>query len=147
MSTLRLAFPLVALAFLWTSCGNADAQEAGQSSTIAKRQLLSLNFTNNGQHVTATVGQRIEIRLGTVGPKQYSDPQVSSPAIRLESVALDWPPNPGGATLIYMLEAAAEGEAEVKVPITNNWPNLPLTKDLTFAVTIRVRPSAGNLPG
>ena len=96
MTNSRSAVFLVALVFLWTSCGNADAQKVDMSSTSIKQQVLSLNFTNNGQHPAATVGQQIEITLGTVGPKQYGTPQVSSPAIQLESVALAWPPNPAG---------------------------------------------------
>lgn len=73
------------------------------------------------------------------------DPQVSSPAIRLESVALDWPPNPGIATHIYIFKAAAEGEAEVKVPITD-CSNSDLPEGLTFAVRIGVGSSGVNSP-
>jgi hypothetical protein len=134
MTNSRSAFSLVALAFLWASGANAGAQKAGISSTRTQQQVLSLNFTNNGQHVAATVGQQIEIRLGAMAP---CDPQVSSSAIRLESVALDWPPNPGIATHVYIFEAAAEGEAEVKIPITD-CANPELPDGLTFAVTIRV---------
>jgi hypothetical protein len=134
MTNSRSAFSLVTLAFLWICCANAGAQKAGIPSTRAKQPVLSLNFTNNGQHVAATVGQQIEIRLGAMAP---CDPQVSSSAIRLESVALDWPPNPGLATHVYIFEAAAEGQAEVKIPITDcSNPDLP--DGLTFAVTIRV---------
>jgi len=133
MANSRSAFSLVALAFLWTCCANAGAQKAG-TSTSATQQVLSLNFTNNGQRVAATGGQQIEIRLGATAP---CDPQVSSSAIRLESVALDWPPNPGIATRVYIFEAAAEGEAEVRVPITD-CANPDLPDGLTFAVTIRV---------
>src|SRR5439155_12180027 len=50
-------------------------QKADMSSTSIKQQVLSLNFTNNRQHLAATVGQQIEITLGTVGPKQYGTPQ------------------------------------------------------------------------
>jgi hypothetical protein len=134
MTNSRSAFSLVTLAFLWICCANAGAQKAGIPSTRAKQPVLSLNFTNNGQHVAATVGQQIEIRLGAMAP---CDPQVSSSPIRLESVALDWPPNPGLATHAYIFEAAAEGQAEVRIPITDcSNPDLP--DGLTFAVTIRV---------
>ena len=146
MTNSRSAFSWVALAFLWTCCGNANAQTVRISSTGIKQQVLSLNFTNNGQHLAATVGRQIEITLGTVGPKQYGKPEVSSPAIRLESVALDWPPIPSGPTFIYIFEAAAEGEAQVKIPIINA-ENPDLTKQLTFTVMIRVGPTAGNQRG
>src|SRR5580700_7687537 len=133
MASSRSAFSLVALA-LCLSCGNADAQTAGIPSTSVERQVLSLNLTNNGQHLEATVGQQIEISLAAMAA---CDPRVSSAAIRLESVALPWPVNPGLATHIYIFDAAAEGEAEVKVPITD-CPNPDLPDGLTFAVTIRV---------
>jgi hypothetical protein len=140
----RSAF-LVALAFLWTFCRNADAQEAHTSSTSTEPQVLSLNFTNNGQRLDSTVGQQIEITLGTVGPKQYGTPQVSSPAIQLESIALAGPPNPGGSTYIYIFEATAEGEAQIKIPIIHS-ENPDSTKRLTFSLTIHVESPPGNPP-
>jgi len=139
MPTLRVAFPLVGLAFLWASFGKPSAQEASQSSTIAKQQVLSLNYTNNGQHFAAALGQQIEI---TLGAKSACEPQVSSLAIRLESVAEDWPPNPGITTYFYIFDAAAQGEAQVKVPITDcSNPDLP--GGVTFTVTIGVGQAAG----
>jgi len=145
MTNSRSAVFWVALVFLWISCGNADAQKVDMSSTSIKQQVLSLNFTNNGQHLAATVGQQIEITLGTVGPKQYGTPQVSSPAIQLESVALAWPPNPGGPTYVYIFEATAEGEVQVKIPLIYS-ENPDCTKRLTFTVTIHVGPAAGSPP-
>lgn len=139
MTNSRSVFSFVALAFLWACCANAGAQKSVISATRAEQHVLSLNFTNNGQHVAATMGQQIEIRLGAMVP---CDPQVSSSAIRLESVALDWPPNPGLATHVYIFEAAAEGEAEVTIPITDcSNPDLP--GSVTFTVTIRVRRTHG----
>jgi archaellum component FlaF (FlaF/FlaG flagellin family) len=92
------------------------------------------------------VGQQIEITLGTVGGPQYGKPKVSSAAIRLECVALGVPVTPGGPTFIYIFEAAAEGQVQVKVPIINS-NNPEWTKQHTFAVTIRVRPAPGNRRG
>jgi hypothetical protein len=134
---------LVALAFLWTSCGNADAQTARISSTSVKQQVLSLDFTNNRQRLAAGVGQQIEISLGTVGPNQYGTPEISSPAILLESVAQEWPPNPGGPGFVYVFEATSEGEAQIKVPIINGMGGPDLANELDFSVTIRVGPAAG----
>ena len=145
MTKSRPAAFFVAMALLLTSCGNANAQKADMSSSRAKQQVISLIITNNGQHLAATVGQQIEITLGTVGPKQYGTPQVSSPAIRLQSVALAGPPNPGGPTFVYIFETAAGGEAQVKIPVINS-ENPDLTKRLTFTVTIRVGSTAGNPP-
>ncbi len=138
MTNSRSAVFLAALACLWISCGNASAQNVDHSSTSSKPSALSLNFTNNGQRLFAVVGQQIEITLGTVGPKQYGDPEVSSPAIRLESVELAGPQNPGGPTFVYFFEAAAKGEAEVRIPIVNS-EDADSAKRLTFAVTIQIK--------
>ena len=93
--------------------------------------------------MTARVGQQIEISLGTVGPRQYGAPEISTPAIRLVSTAEHWPPNPGGPSLVYIFEAVAEGEAQVKILALNAGP-INYTNDITFTVVIRVEPANGN---
>jgi hypothetical protein len=133
----------VALALLPGVLANAQEVKEDSSLLTSWPGLLSLGFANNGQRVSATVGQRIELTLGTVGPIQWGDPQVSSPAVRLEATA-QGPVNPGGPIFIYMFDAAAEGEAEIKVSIEKP-SNYPSTGHDTFAVTIRVQPASGNL--
>jgi hypothetical protein len=119
-----------------------DAQKVDTSSTSVKQQVLSLDFRNNGEHLTATVGQRIEITLGSYGMNPYGAPQTSSPAVRLESVAQVERPNPfNGAPNIYMFEAAGEGEVQVKFSLITEDPNL--AKQLAFGVTIHVGPGSG----
>jgi hypothetical protein len=140
MPNSRAAVLLVMLAFFPASCGSADAQKGDISAATVRQQLLSLNVTNNGQHLSATVGQRIQITLGTVGPKYYGTPQVSSPAIRLESVELAGQQNPGGPTYVYFFEATAEGEAQVKIPLIDS-ENPDRGKGLTFRRTPAGRPS------
>lgn len=141
MTSSRLAVMLVAPALLGTVCANAEAQKADVSSTSIKQQVLSFDFTNNGQHVTSIVGQQIEIILGSVGPTQYGAPLVSSTAIRLESTAVEWPANPGGRTFVYIFEAAAEGEAQVIIPFLHS-PDPDTTKKKTFMLMIRVGSAA-----
>jgi hypothetical protein len=51
------------------------------SPSNVKQRVLTLDFNNNGQHLTASVGDRIEITLGIIGPQAYGDPQISSAAI------------------------------------------------------------------
>jgi hypothetical protein len=142
MTNSRLAVKLVTLAFLGAVCANADAQKVDVSTTSIKQPVLSLDFTNNEQHVTSIVGQQIEITLGSVGPTQYGAPLVSSTAIRLESTADEWPPNPGGTTVVYIFEAAAEGEAQVTIPFLHS-PDPDTTKKKTFMLMIRVGSSGG----
>jgi hypothetical protein len=143
MTNSRIAFLSAALVCGWIFCGNADAQKGNVSSINIKQAVLSLNVTNNGQHLAATVGQQIEITLGTVGPKEYGAPQVSSFAIRLESVELAGPQNPGGPTFVYFFEAIAEGEAQIKVPVIDpENPDSP--NQLTFSVTLHVGHAASN---
>jgi hypothetical protein len=145
MTNSRSAVFLVGLAFLWTSWPSADAQQVNVSSTRVKQQALFLNFANNGQHLTATVGQQVEITLRTVGPRQYGTPQVSAPAIRLKSVEQAGPSNPGLSTFVYIFEAAAGGEAQIKIPIINS-DSPDDTKQLTFTVAIHVGSAAGDPP-
>ena len=132
----------VALVLWGPLCADANAQNVSISARSIKQQVLSLNFTNNGQHVKATVGQQIEITLGTVGPAQYGVPLVSSTAVRLESTALNWPPSPGGPTFIYIFEAAAAGEAQVIIPILHS-PEQDFAEKNTFVTMIRVGPAHG----
>ena len=142
MTNSRPSVLLVAVGLSCVSCGFAFAQKGDSSSTRIRQQPLSLNFANNGQQLTAEVGQQVEITLGIVGPTQYDTPQVSAPAIRLEAIELTGPQNPGGPTFVYIFQAALEGEAQVKIPVVNA-ENPDEAKRLTFVVTIRVR-SHGN---
>ena len=142
MTNPRTGVMLVALVLWGPLCADANAQKVRMSPTSIKQQVLSLNFTNNGQHVKATVAQQIEITLGTVGPAQYGVPLVSSTAVRLESTALNWPPNPGGPTFVYIFEAAAAGEAQVIIPILHS-PEPGFAKKNTFVAIIRVEPAHG----
>jgi hypothetical protein len=138
---------LVAFTLVLEVCSRTDAQKVATSSPNSNQRLLSLNFKNDGQHLTATVGQQIEITLGTVGPPQYGKSDISSLAIRLVSTAL-WRTIPAGPTFIYIFEAATEGEAQVTVPLINITSDNPESaKQHTFVVTIRVAPARHNLLG
>lgn len=77
MTNSRFPLVLAALSLLGV-CSNAEAQKVETFSPSAKQRVLSLNFRNDGQHLTTSVGQQIEIILGTVGPKQYGEPHVST---------------------------------------------------------------------
>jgi len=140
MRKLRTAVFLGTLALLLRAGVNVQAKQPYPLATSARQQVLTLDFAKNGQTVSARVGQQIEISLRTVGPRQYGTPEISSPAIRLLNTAQDWPPNPGGPGFVYVLQAAAEGEAQVIVPVLNA-EETPYTTDITFRVTIQVKPA------
>jgi len=94
------------------------------------------------------LGQQIEIAVGPLAAMWYGTPEVSPPAIRLECIAMDVPPNPpppAGVASIYIFEAVSEGDAEIKFPVLG--PADPdMIKRLTFTVTIHVEPGAGGAP-
>lgn len=121
---------------------NAECQSARALSSSSRPAVLSLDFGSNGQHLEARVGRQIEISLGTVGPAQYGPPEISSPAVRLVSTALNMPLNPGGSSFTYIFEAVAEGEAQIKVPVLNG-EAAPAGDARNFAVTLRVGPAKG----
>jgi hypothetical protein len=123
---------------LWIPDVATDAQTPHDIGAT-REDLLFLTLKDNGQHLAASVGQQIQI---TLGAHAACPPKISSPAVRFESVALKWPPTPGIATYFYSFAAAAEGEAQVRIPISDCLnPDSP--QGLTFAITVRVEPASG----
>jgi hypothetical protein len=129
---LKLGWVSLLVGALLVFCEGFEGQNRPEN---AAGQILFLTKANDGQRVAAAVGQQIEISLATVGPGSYGDPIVSSAAIRFRNVA--WPrlQNPGGPTQIYVFQAAAEGEAEIRIPHSGRDP---------FSVTVRVGANTGN---
>jgi hypothetical protein len=130
MLKLRWASLLVGAVLVF--CEGIEGQNRPES---AQEQILFLTNANDGQRVAAAVGQQIEISLATIGPGSYGDPIVSSAAIRFRNVA--WPNRKprGGPTQIYIFQATAEGEAEIRIPYSSRGP---------FSVTVQVGANAGN---
>jgi hypothetical protein len=56
------------------------------------------------------------------------------------------PPPPGGATVIYVLEAVAEGEVQIKLPVVDAIENPEEARMYAFSIKIRVGPGAGDHP-
>ena len=125
---------LATLALLMASCLNSWGQKAGTSESTTQPELL-LNRGNDGQRVSVRVGQAIVVTLQTIGGGHYGTPQISSRAIRLESAV--YPPareqNPGGPTQVYRFIAAAEGEAQIRIPHTDSNPAV------TFMIQVKAR--------
>jgi hypothetical protein len=124
------AATLVALALLMVSCEDSVGQKFESCSIISPRGLF-LNRENDGQNVSADVGQRIVICLQTIGGGQYDTPQISSKAIRFDRAEFASKQNPGGPTQLYYFTATAEGEARIRVPHTDSKPTV------TFIIQVR----------
>ena len=138
----RSAVRWLAVGLLWAFHGNSDAQNTVSQSS-ARQDVLYLKNANTGQHVDAAVGRPIQITVQTIGPGEYDSPQISSPAIRFESVAFAKEAIPAGPTQIYRLRAVSEGEAQVKIRhvihLQSSLPAGPVTDaNRTFAVTVHV---------
>jgi hypothetical protein len=123
---------LVSLAMVFSYCGNPADQKAQTAPSTTPTE-LSLNRTNDGQRVTAKVGQPIVVTLQTIGPGRYSTPQISSHAVRFEGSAFAPPRerNPGGPKQVYRFTATAEGEAQVRIPHTDSNPTITFTIRVT----------------
>lgn len=126
MKRIRL-FPCAPLVIVMSCCfARADADS----------NLLSLSNIDNGKRVAVVVGAAVEITLQTIGPQQYGAPEISSQAVRYESVALKMPPNPGGATQVLHFQAVAKGEATILL--------ISINPEHVFAVTVEVGPAKGH---
>jgi len=131
---------LLVLALPSVSGGAANAQNADSTSS-PKQHVVYLNAGNNGQNVTARIGQAIQIRLQTIGPGYYGTPEISSSAVRFESETSPKLKIPAGPTQVYRFLAASEGEAQLKIlHIFRVLHSNGAVEDSTptFAVTIRV---------
>lgn len=123
---------LLALALLMSSGGNSVGQNAPTSPSNAQKELF-LTRENDGQRISAKVGQYVVVTLQTIGEGAYGTPQISSPAIRFDSARFLPPrePNPGGPKQVYRFTATAEGEAQIRIPHTDSNPTVTFTIQVT----------------
>jgi hypothetical protein len=115
MSNSRLVY-LTVLAFLWSASASAGTQKPEKSSESTKPQVLSLNWTDHGKHVSTKVGQEIIVTLQTIGPGQYETPRVSSSSVRFEGSYFPKEQIPAGPRQVYCFVSAAVGEAKIEIP-------------------------------
>jgi len=81
---------------------------------------------NDGQRVTAKVGQPIVVTLQTIGGGRYDTPQISSRAVRFEGSAFAPPreQNPGGPKQVYRFtqlpreERKSESRTRIQIPLS-----------------------------
>jgi len=73
--------------------------------------IVSLDASEKNRHVSAQVGERIDITLQTVGPGEYaSPPALSSPSVLFVDVAFCGT-LPAGVTQCFHFRAASPGQA------------------------------------
>jgi hypothetical protein len=128
MKNLRVLL-LVVLIVCW-QLPESHARIAGDSAV--RRPVLSLTRANSGEHVSATVGQTIQVDLESLAGAGYGLPQVSSACVQYRNSVRAMPPHPGGSLPIFVFEAVSVGEAEIRIPRGDS-PG--------FAVTVEVKPS------
>jgi hypothetical protein len=128
MKNLRVL--LLVLLIACSQLPESHARIAGDSAV--RRPVLLLTRANSGEHVSATVGQTIQVDLESLAGAGYGLPQVSSPCVQYRNSVRAMPPNPGGSLPIFVFEAISVGEAEIRIPRGDS-PG--------FAVTVEVKPS------
>ncbi|HXK09287.1 MAG TPA: hypothetical protein VMT70_06580 [Vicinamibacteria bacterium] len=99
-------------------------------------QTISLGNADAGRSVVASVGDKVEVTLQTIGPGQYGDPVVSSGSVMFLGVSEAGPPIPAGATQLYRFEAVAPGPAGIAIPHTGDLPAGPATPAFTITVVV-----------
>src|ERR1700693_5780016 len=133
LRALVAAMGLCCVALTASPCWQHPSASAApaQAPSPAQRPPVSLNRANDGQQVSAKVGQPIVVTLQTIGEGQYGTPQISSRAVRFESVVFPAGQNPGGPTQVYRFTAVAEGKAKIRIPHTGSNPAVTFTIQVT----------------
>jgi hypothetical protein len=130
---MRVHLPVLTLVTcLLLASGNCQSQTLKALST-PPQSMLSLNRTNKGQHLYASVGEIIQIDLQALTEQGYGTPQISTPNIRFQNLVTTVLPNPGSPQPLYMFEALSAGTARIEI-CSNKPANAP------FNVTIDVLP-------
>jgi hypothetical protein len=109
---------------------SSDTPDAGdEGGTTAP---LVLSSADGDRTISAVIGQDIELTLGTIGPGNYGDPELSSDSVRFDGMEYPATQNPGGPTQIFHFHTVATGTTTITIPhIQNPTP---------FIVTIDVSP-------
>ncbi len=75
-----------------------------------------------GQTLDAAVGDSLTLRLQTIGPGNYEDPQLDGDAVTFDGSELPAMQNPGGPTQLFHFTAVQPGLVAVTVPHTFGSP-------------------------
>jgi hypothetical protein len=92
---------------------------------------LALDGNASGMLGELVPGQRLEVKLGTLGSAgSWSDPELSSSELVFLQKVLSGSPNPGGPTYVFVFQAVRAGEVELTVRHTTYEP---------FKLTVTIR--------
>jgi len=119
--------------FLATAACASSADDPGKKNEDTGSQLADVELGNSddGTTVAVTQGETIRLVLQTIGPGDYMDPDVSSPAVEFVSSGLEELQNPGGPRRTYHFLAREAGTSRIQIPHSGSLA--------TFTLTLSVR--------
>lgn len=81
--------------------------------------------STQGQTLTLSVGQELNLKVGTVGPGEYAaPPSISSPVLRFLDAKVVPPYLPSGPTQLFRFQAEARGSALVVITHSGDNPTI-----------------------
>ena len=116
----RHTFALVGILSSLVGCGSSD------------EPTLEVGSSAQGQTLQAHSGQAIDLKLQTIGPGHYGDPQLSSGAVRFDGMDYSKNAVPAGPTQFFHFHAVESGHSTIVIPRVDSMGE-PFT--VTFDVT------------
>jgi len=95
-------------------CWRAIAAVALSLAACRSDAIVSVAIGESNRTIMVTLGQELDITLGTVGPGEYaSPPTISSPALRFLDVSYVGPIVPAGPRQLFRFKTVERGTAIV----------------------------------
>jgi hypothetical protein len=112
---MKVAIPATIVALILAACGPEPLAQSGLPRGT----------------LTVVVGQKLDLKLQTIGPGEYaSPPAISSPAVRFLGVAYVGPAVPAGPTQKFSFQAMAPGLAVIVFQHTSENPTVEDTVEV-----------------
>lgn len=80
---------------------------------------LLLGPNDDGKDVSATVGSLVRVKLRTIGPGSYADPELSTDVVKFEGSEVVKPHLTSGPLQLFRFRCEAEGTCEISIPHTD----------------------------
>jgi hypothetical protein len=113
------------MAVLLVGCGSSESK------------IIRVDNGGAGRSVIASVGDKIEVTLQTVGPGQYGDPILSSESVKFLAESSAGAPNAGGPRQLYRFETVSSGRVDITIPHTGGLPDGPAVPAFMITVTVK----------